>query len=342
MSGTRVLVTGATGFIAGHCVAELLAHGYAVRGTVRDPTTADLAYLQALSRGAGGSLEIAEAHLEDDKGWDDAVDGCSYVWHVASPNPARVPDDENELIRPAVDGTLRVLNAAAKASSVRRVVLTSSTDAITHGSRQDSPRDRTEADWSDPTACSPYAKSKIYAERAAWEFASQHRLELATVNPGLVLGPLLRPGRTTSIEVVRQLLTHAIPATPRIGFAVTDVRDVATAHRLAMETPGAAGNRYICSAEHMWMRDIAEVLAAEFGPKGYRIPQRPLPYWLMWLIARFDPTVRLALTLVGVPQLVSSAKARRELGWTTRPVRDTIVDTANGLISYAMAHPRAK
>lgn len=341
MSDWKVLVTGATGFIAGHCISELLAHGYTVRGTVRDLATADIAYLHVLAKRTGGSLEIVQARLDDDTGWDDAMDGCSYVLHVASPNPTRVPRDDNQLIRPAVDGTLRVLNAAAKAA-VRRVVVTSSTDAITHDNHQDSARVRTEADWSDPAACGPYPKSKIYAERAAWEFASQHKLELVAVNPGLVLGPLLRSGRTTSIEVIRQLLAHAIPATPRIGFAVADVRDVAIAHRLALEVPQAAGNRYICTGEHIWMSDMAAVLAAEFASKGYRIPQRRLPYWLMWLIARFDPSVRLALSLVGVPQLVSAAKAKRELDWTARPVRDTILETAESLISHGMVQPRGR
>ncbi len=335
MVDTKVLVTGATGYIAGHCIEELLEHGYAVRGTVRDLGTAKVAHLRALAQRTGRSLELVEARLDADAGWAQAVDGCAYVWHVASPNPPALPKDEDELIRPAVEGTLRVLRAAAASGTVRRVVLTSSIDAIRHGHSQ-ADQVRTEADWSDVDRCGPYPRSKVYAERAAWEFVREQSLELVTINPGLVLGPLPYPQRTTSVEVIRLLLAHKLPAVPRLGFAVVDVRDIAAAHRLAMEIPRAAGNRYICAGQHLWMGDIAAVLAAEFGPRGHRIPTRPMPYPLMWTIARFDRTVRLALGLVGVPALVSASRAEQELGWTARPARDSIVDTADSLLRHGL------
>jgi nucleoside-diphosphate-sugar epimerase len=340
VADTRVLVTGATGFIAGHCIQELLAHGYAVRGTVRNAATADVAHLHALAQRTGGSLELVEARLDADPGWAEAVDGCTYVWHVASPNPSRLPDDEDELIRPAVDGTLRVLRAAAASGTVRRVVLTSSTDAIIHGHDRTNPRVHTEADWSNVDFSGPYPRSKVFAERAAWDFVRDHPLELATVNPGLVLGPLLHAERPTSIEVVRKLLAREIPATPRLGFAVVDVRDVAIAHRLAMEIPEAAGNRYICAREHLWMGELAAVLAAEFGPRGYRIPTLPLPHWLMWTIARFDKSIRLALDYVGTPALVSADKARQDLGWAPRPASESVVDAAESLLRYGVVPRR--
>lgn len=334
MSDTTVLVTGATGFIAGHCIEELLTHGYAVRGTVRDPAMADVAHLHALTRRTGGSLQLVTARLDDDAGWAEAVDGCTYVWHVASPNPAAVPKDAEDLIRPAVDGTLRVLRAAAASTTARRVVLTSSTDAITHGHAGS--RVHTEADWSDPDRCGPYPRSKLYAEHAAWDFVADRALELVTVNPGLVLGPVQRAQRTTSIEVIRKLLAREMPAVPHIGFSVVDVRDVAVAHRLAMETPEAAGNRYICAGERLWMGDIAKALAAEFGPRGYWIPTRRLPYWLMWTIARFDTSVGLALSLVGEHQLVTAGKAAAQLGWSTRPAHQSIVDSAESLLHHGL------
>jgi dihydroflavonol-4-reductase len=339
---TKVLVTGATGFVAGHCIQELLAHGYAVRGSVRNPATADVAHLHAIAQRTGGSLELVEARLDADAGWAEAVDGCASVWHLASPNPTQAPKDADEVIRPAVDGTLRVLRAAAASGTVRRVVLTSSIDAIRHGHDPADHRVRTEADWSDVDRCDPYPRSKVYAERAAWDYVRDQPLELVTVNPGLVLGPLLHAERTTSIEVVRLLLARRMPAVPRLGFAVVDARDVAVAHRLAMEVPEAAGNRYICAGEHLWMGDIAAVLAAEFGPLGYRIPTRPLPYWLMWAIARFDRTIRLALGYVGVPALVSADKAKQDLGWTARPARESIVDTAESLIRYGVVPSLAR
>ena len=334
-----VLVTGATGFIAGHCVDELLRHGYAVRGTVRDPATADVAHLHALARNTNGSLEFAQASLDDDQGWDEAAAGCDYVWHLASPVPARLPRDEDELVRPAVDGTLRVLRAAARSGTVRRVVMTSSTDAIVHGHTSPG-RLSTEADWSDPGRLAPYPKSKFHAERVAWDFAATNPVELVTINPGLVLGPLQRRQQATSMEAIRLLLARKLPAVPRLSFAVADVRDIAAAHRLAMETPGAAGSRYICASPAMWMGDIAAVLAAEFGPHGYRVPVRTLPYWLMWASARFDPTIRLALSYYGVPVLVSADKAKQELGWVPRPPRESIVAAGESLIRHGIVPRR--
>lgn len=329
---SKVLVTGATGFIAGHCILELLNHGYAVRGTVRDLATAEIAHLRA----AGGHLELVEARLDADEGWAEAVDGCTYVLHIASPNPPSVPKDEDELIRPAVDGTLRVLRAADAGGTVRRVVMTSSIDAIRHGQEDNRGKVYTEDDWSNVDGIAPYPKSKVYAEKAAWDFVRDRGLELVALNPGLVLGPLLRNERTTSIEVVRLLLGYKMPAVPPLGFSVVDVRDLAVAHRLAMEVPAAAGNRYICAGEHMWMGNIATVLEAEFGPRGFRVPTRPMPYWLMWTAARFDKTLRLGLGFFGVPALVSSDKAQRELGWVTRPAQQSIVDAAESLLHHGV------
>ena len=339
MTETTVLVTGATGFIAGHCIEELLSHGYAVRGTVRNAATADVAHLDAIARRTGGSLEFAQASLDDDAGWAEAVTGCSYVWHLASPVPAKLPEDEAELTRPAVGGTLRVLRAATSSDTVRRVIMTSSTDAIVHG-HHPTGRVRSEADWSNPERLPPYPKSKLYAERAAWDFAARHPPELVTINPGLALGPLQRKVQNTSMEVVRLLLAHKMPAVPRLSFAVTDVRDIATGHRLAMETPEAAGHRYICAGPSMWMGDIAAILDTAFGPHGYRIPTRTLPYWLMWANARFDKTIRLALSYYGVPVLVSADKAKQELGWAPRPASESILAAGDSMIRHGVVPRR--
>lgn len=325
---TRVLVTGASGFVAGHVVAELRAHGYLVRGTVRRPADGQDSGL------ADRMDEVVTADLTRDDGWAAAVEGCDHVLHTASPFPRVEPRSDDELVRPAVDGTLRVLRAAALAG-VTRVVLTSSVAAVRAGHVEE--RVRTEADWSDVDRSSAYERSKTLAERAAWELAAETGLELVSVNPGLVLGPLLTPRMGTSVGIVHRLLTRDLPAVPRMGFALVDVRDVATAHRLALETPGAAGNRYILAGGHLWLREIAEVLAEEFGPKGYRVPTTPLPTWALRVMGRFDPSVRQALHLVGRRALVSADKARRELGWTMRPERDTIVDTADSLIELGLA-----
>jgi nucleoside-diphosphate-sugar epimerase len=254
--------------------------------------------------------------------------------HVASPLPNETPKSEDELIRPAVDGTLRVLRAAADAG-VKRVVLTSSIAAVSSGHRDEAVR--TEADWSIVDRSPVYPKSKTLAERAAWDFARESGLDLVAVNPGMVLGPLHIAAVGTSVQVVHRLLTRDMPAAPKMGFALVDVRDVATAHRLALQTPAAAGNRYILAGEHMWMRDIAAVLAEEFNPLGYRVPTGSLPTWLLRVMALFDSSIRPALDFVGRREQVSADKARRELGWTMRPVRDTILDTARSLIELGLA-----
>jgi dihydroflavonol-4-reductase len=342
---TLVLVTGASGFIAGHCVRELLEHGYAVRGTVRSVQARDkCAHLRAIADRTGGKLELVEADLGSDRGWREAVAGCTYVLHVASPFPAEVPKDEMDLIRPAVDGTKRVLHACAESGTVKRVVLTSSVAAIAFGHDLHDHKVRTEADWSNVERCEAYQKSKTLAERTAWDFVNGlpegQRLELVVVNPGFVLGPVMNSDPGTSGEVVRKLLAREMPACPRIGFAPVDVRDIATAHRLAMESPVAPGNRYICAGDHMWIEEMAKVLAAEFNPKGYRVPTGRLPYWLMWIIARFDKAIRLALAYVGREERVSCDKAKRELGWSMRPVEQTIRDTGRSMIEYGIVPAR--
>jgi nucleoside-diphosphate-sugar epimerase len=330
---SKILVTGATGFVAGHCIADLLAGGHSVRGTVRslaDP--ARVAHLRAL----GCDLELVEADLTRDDGWAAAVAGVDAVLHVASPFPATPPRDEDELIRPAVDGTLRVLRASADAG-VRRVVLTSSIAAVCGGPTTDD-RVHTEADWSDVDRCTAYPKSKTLAERAAWAFVADHpELELVTINPGLVIGPLQHTAVSSSVSIFVRLLNRQMPAVPKLGFAPVDVRDLATAHRLAIQSPAAAGNRYICAGENAWTTDFATTLADELGPRGYRIATRRLPYWAMWTIARFDKALRVGLEFADRAENVSSGKARSELGWRQRPLRESLVDTANSIVELGLA-----
>jgi len=341
-----VLVTGASGFIGGHCVRELLEHGYRVRGTVRDLNATDkVAHLRALADQIGGALEFAQADLSRDAGWSEAVQGCDYVLHVASPFPLEVPNHEDDLIRPAVDGTLRVLRACAASGTVKRVVQTSSVAAVAYGREGSAPKVLDEDDWSDVDHCTPYPKSKTLAERAAWDFIeslpADGRFELAVINPGMVLGPVMNADAGTSVEIICKLLKREMPACPHLGFAPVDVRDIAIAHRLAMETPAAAGNRYICAGDHVWIQDMAKILAGEFNPKGYRVPTGRLPYPIMWIAARFDKVLRLALQYVGRKEEVSCAKAEKELGWEMRSVDRSLLETGYSLIEHGLVPARS-
>ncbi|SDP41783.1 SDR family oxidoreductase [Actinacidiphila guanduensis] len=340
----RVLVTGGSGFVAGYCVTELLDHGYSVRTTVRDSGDPEKsARLREL-----GDVEVMPADLSSDAGWAEAMEGCAFVLHVASPFPAAMPKDEADVIRPAVDGTLRVLRAAADSGTVRRVVLTSSVAAIASG-HPDDHKVFTEADWSVVDAIPAYEKSKTLAERAAWDFAATlpdgGGFELVVVNPGFVLGPVRHAPVGTSVNLVRRLLAREVPASPPIGLAVVDVRDLAVAHRLAMEVPGAAGNRYICAGDNTWMQEVARILAENFDGLGFRVPTGKMPSWLIRLAAPFNSEMRQVRFLAGHPVSVSAQKAHNELGWTMRPLRDTVVDTATSLVETgivpapASAHP---
>ncbi|MBU3064891.1 aldehyde reductase [Nocardia sp. NEAU-G5] len=319
-----VLVTGASGYLAGHVITELINNGYRVRGTVRSSGRARM--LDHLPN----TVELVEADLSSDRGWDAALAGCRFVAHTASPFPVGVPEDENELVRPAVDGTGRVLRAAA-AAGVERVVLTSSCAAISGGDSRG--RLLTEQDWADPESIEAYFKSKTLAERAAWDFTAEHpELELAVVNPAMIIGPIQHAGEPgTSVAGIRALLAGGMPGVPRLAFATVDVRDAAVAHRLALTTPGAAGNRYILAREQLSLPDMARILATR-----YRITTRVLPDFLVRLAARFDANARAATHYLGRTEHVSAAKARSELGWTQRPVEQTLFDTAESLIRFGL------
>jgi nucleoside-diphosphate-sugar epimerase len=315
----RVLVTGVSGYLAGHIATDLLAHGYQVRGTVRR-------VLPELAAQLPG-VELVTADLTADGGWAEATAGCRYVIHTASPFPADEPAHEDELVRPAVDGTLRVLRAAA-ASKVERVVVTSSIAAVRVGHT----RECTEADWSQVPLCDAYQKSKTLAERAAWDFVRDTPgSELVAINPGMILGPVQRAATGTSVDAVRMMLARQAPGVPPIGFAMVDVRDLATAHRLAMELPQAAGNRYICAGEEVSLPHIAQLLATR-----YRVPTRTVPAPLLRLAARFDGTAQRATRYLGRHEQVSAAKARHDLGWTMRPLEQTVLDTAESLVRFGV------
>jgi len=325
---TVVTVTGASGFIALHCVRELLERGYRVRGTLRSLSRQSAVRTALAPLEPGDRLSFEEADLSDDSGWDAAMAGATYALHVASPVPKRAPRDPGELIRPAREGTLRALGAASRAGVVR-LVMTSSVAAVMSGRDREPARTFDEDDWSDlGQRMGAYERSKTLAEQAAWEFIRgvppERRLELVTMNPVYVLGPSLLGTDNASNEVVGKLLRREVPGVPRLQLGFVDVRDVAIAHVLAMTVPEAAGERFILFSETRSMQEVAEVLAAA----GYRVPNRILPNFMVRLVSLFDPTVRLIVDDLDKPFLTTSAKARRLLGWSARPMKEMVLDAA--------------
>jgi nucleoside-diphosphate-sugar epimerase len=346
MGGETVLVTGGSGFVGVHCVLHLLRAGYRVRTTVRSPEREPV--VREMLRTAGAepddSVGFAVADLTSDEGWAAAVRDCAYVLHVASPYPATLPRHEDELVVPARDGTLRVLRAA-RDEGVRRVVLTSSLAAISHG-HDDLDRTFTEQDWTDlgNGRIAPYAKSKTIAERAAWDFLDREggSLELAAVNPVGVLGPVLGPDYSTSITLVRRLLDRDIPLLPRLAFSFVDVRDVAELHLRAMLDPAAAGERFLAVAgEPMWVAEVARVLRDRLGQAAARVPTRQVPDLLVRLASRVDPSLRGYVPELGRVKRASAAKARELLGWQPRSNEEAIVATAESLIALGLVKTAA-
>jgi nucleoside-diphosphate-sugar epimerase len=329
-----VLVTGGSGFLGGWCLVELLQRGYEVRTTVRDLGREEEIRDAVSSAGQPGEkLSVLAADLGEDGGWQAAVEGCDYVLHVASPFPPVQPRDPDELIVPAREGTLRVLRAAL-AAGVKRTVVTSSVAAIGGGSK--SPGPLTEEDWTDLDfpGLSPYVRSKAIAERAAWDLVREagEPERLATVNPGAILGPLLSSDGSYSLEAIERLL-KGIPGTPKVGFSFVDARDVADLHVRAMLAPEAGGERFIAVTQFLWMAEVAAVLRRELGADAARVPTRGVPNLLVRAMALFDPGVRSITNQLGKKIAYSSEKARTVLGWSPRPVEETIAETGRSMVA---------
>jgi dihydroflavonol-4-reductase len=333
----RVLVTGASGYIAGFVIKALVADGWQVRGTIRS-----LARAAEVRTTLGlPELELVACDLTRDDGWAEAMAGIHFVQHIASPIPSGEPRNPDDLIVPAREGALRALRFA-RAAGVSRVVMTSSMAAIAYGhGERGAPF--TEADWSDVAGRDAYAyiKSKTLAERAARDWMTEHGapMEYMSINPAAVLGPVLGADFSTSLEVVKKLLDGALPGLPRLGFGVVDVRDVADLHVKAMTAPGMNGERFIAQGRFLWMREVADMLKDGLGAKARRVPTRGLPDWLLKLLANFDPTVKMVVPELGRRREASAAHALDRLGWRTRDERQTIVDCANSLIEKGLVKP---
>ena len=330
-----VFVTGASGYIAKHIVLQLLESGYAVKGSVRSDAKADevrAAVAAHISDPAEMErLDLVNLNLLADDGWAEALKGADVLFHTASPFPLERPKDEDDLIRPAVDGTLRALNAA-KGAGIHRVVLTSSSVAIM-GAQLDG-RDRfNEDDWSDieRPESHAYEKSKVLAEQAAWDFVKDHPdMQLTTINPVFVLGPGLDVNFGSSLSVIQRLVRAKDPAMPRLSFPIVDVRDIAKMHIAAMEKPQSVGRRFIGASETLWFTEIAQTLKERLPSK--KIVTRQAPDFLIKIMALFDKTLRGIVPDLGREMKVDNKAAREVLGIDFIPARQAVGDSGAFLV----------
>jgi nucleoside-diphosphate-sugar epimerase len=317
---------------------ELLQRGYRARTTVRDlAREAEVRADVGSQVDVGDRLAVVAADLTEDRGWAEAVDGCDYVLHVASPFPPAQPKDPDELIVPAREGTLRVLQASL-AAGVKRVVVTSSVAAVRNSAahRNAQRRELNEADWTDPDdqRLTPYTRSKTIAELAAWDYMREQGAEdrLVTVQPGAIIGPVLGADRSYSLQAVDRMLTGRMPGLPRLGFSFIDVRDVAALEVGAMTAPDAGGQRLIAASTFLWFSDMAAILREQLGPDARKVPRRRVPDVLVRMLALFDPEIRSIVGDLGEKTTYSLENAERRVGWSPRPIEQTIVDCARSLL----------
>lgn len=334
------LVTGVSGFLGGHVALQLLASGYRVRGTVRDPAKADKVTATLRRAGADISrLDFATLDLLADAGWTEAATGCDAVVHTASPFVTTMPKNPDDLIRPAVEGTRRAIEAAL-AANVARVVLTSSIAAIIYGHPR-TKRTFDEGDWTDLGAAgtTAYRSSKTLAEAEAWALmdAAGRRGDLAVINPGTILGPLLDDDPGTSGAIVAQMIRGKVPAAPNMTLEWVDVRDVAAAHIAAIDSPDAGGNRHIVSGDALSLMEIAGIIAATLPDYRRKVPKFQMPDWLTRLAARFDPALKDAVAELGPPKRTDKRAAERLLGRPLIPTRDAVAATARSVVANGIA-----
>ena len=342
-SNKPVCVTGASGFIAAHIVRELLERGYRVRGTIRK-SPENYPFLLALP-GAAERLELVEADLLAAGSYDRIVEGCDYVMHTASPYTINVKNPQTDLVDPAVNGTETILESCLKSGSVKRVIFTSSIAAITD--EPDSTKVFTEKDWNTMSSLerNPYHYSKTLAELAAWDFIMKKKppFDLVVINPFMVIGPSIGPSLNTSNQIIRDIMMGVYPGIMDLNWGLVDVRDVATAHILAMETDAASG-RYLCSAEAMHMRELVALLKSA-GFDGYALPKIDLSgkagSVLMKMLSFTQPrdTGMYIRTTIGRTMHYDNSKIRRELQLFFMDVKKSIIETVNDMVKWGHLPP---
>lgn len=335
-----VLVTGATGFVGKWTIIELLKRGHAVRGTIRDLSRAEQVR-QSVSEQAGataaGRLDLVVVDILDDRGWTAAMQGVTAVMHVATAIRADEPKDQSLVIRPAVEGTERVLRFA-HAAGVTRCILTSSIATVGYGHGQTSGRrvydetfftelDNMRWTWA-------YCIGKTKAERAAWDYAKANGIGLTTIHPGAIIGPPVDTDASISVGLVSGLLDGSTPALPSNGFSIIDVRDVAAMHVAALEQPEAIGQRYLATAEYMPFPKVAEILREAYPDR--RVTARTVPDWLIKLLARFGGPARQIINDIGNEKIFDGRKGEALLGRPYIPSRQSILETAVAVIRLGL------
>ncbi len=338
MEKELVLVTGGSGFIAVHIIIKLINQGYRIRTTLRTMAREEEVKSMLIQGGARdiSSIEFIQTDLTSDKNWKEAVAGATYVIHVASPTPATRPDDGNEMVKMAVDGTLRVM-MAAKAAGVKRVVLTSASGAILSGHKYH-PALFTEEDWTNLSSnIDAYQRSKTMAELAAWELAKKENLELAAINPVAVMGPILGKDYSHSNQIIRAMLMGKMPYLLKIGFDCVDVRDVADLHLLAMTRPEAVGERFLATtSENLTYKEEAMILQKALGSKAQKVSTKEIPNFMVKFLAFFKKDLRMPATFLGQNTACSNAKAKGLLGWQPRSAEEAIIATAKSMIELGL------
>lgn len=338
-SDKKVLVTGGTGFVAIHSILQLLNLGYQVRTTVRSLKSKDKIFAMLENGGITdfSKLDFIEADLTSDKNWHESMIDCNYVLHIASPIFLRLPKNEDEMIRPAVDGTLRVLKAA-RDSGVKRVVMTSNFGAVGY-SHKDKSSVITEESWTNPNekGLSVYNKSKVLAEKAAWDFMKNEggTLELSVINPMGIFGPSLNADLSSGFEMLKKLLDGSMKAIPDIRLGIVDVRDVAELHILAMENPDANGQRFLALAGGtMSLLEIVKFLNVKMPFATTKATTKSLPTFIIRIMALFNNQAKAILPLVGIYRNASNEKARTLLGWKPRSNEEAVTATVMSLIKW--------
>jgi nucleoside-diphosphate-sugar epimerase len=339
ISSTKILVTGANGFIGLHTTLRLLQLGYDVRATVRNEVHKKNV-IETLSKHLDTSqLEFALADLSRDEGWKEAVQGCNYVLHIASPYLAENPKNENEMIIPARDGTLRVLKAAQR-EGVKRVVMLSSIVAISSGHEGEN-RAFDEKDWTDLRKThSVYSKSKTLAEQAAWDLIgsaeNKSGMEMATINPTNVFGPVLDGHHHTSTEWYRTIMRAESPGVARTQLDFVDVRDLVEVLIKALTVPEAAGKRFICNGASIPLKEFADILHDNFSTRGFSVPNRILPDVVIRFMGMFMPKIKAVADTLQWERTFSTQQAQLVFGWKPRPYKQTIIDMAESLIKFGL------